>query len=334
MEDLVSIIIPVYNTEKYLSKCLESVINQTYKNLEIILINDGSTDKSKEICESFAKKDKRIQILNKENSGVSSARNHGMRLAKGQYIAFIDGDDYAEENYIEELLKNLKQTESDCVLCGYNRVYDKKIEQITKEKNIYLNKEEFLFSILNVQTGTGFTWAKLWKREAIKDVQFDEEVKIGEDALFCMKACKNINKVYILNKALYNYRFNASSAVRKYDQGYADKILKSMQIAKRYIEKEYSKDEEAIKKVNNYIAYHILLISVNFAFNKENNLSSTKQIKKMKEICNIPEFKEGIKSSNYEALSLTRKITLFTIKYKLYFLTMLIARVRQIQFRR
>ena len=122
MEDLVSIIIPVYNTEKYLSKCLESVINQTYKNLEIILINDGSTDKSKEICESFAKKDKRIQILNKENSGVSSARNHGMRLAKGQYIAFIDGDDYAEENYIEELLKNLKQTESDCVLCGYNRV--------------------------------------------------------------------------------------------------------------------------------------------------------------------------------------------------------------------
>ena len=101
MEDLVSIIVPVYNTEKYLSKCLDSIVNQTYKNLEIILINDGSTDNSKAICEDFAKKDKRIQVINKENSGVSVSRNKGLSLAKGNYIAFIDADDYAELNYIE-----------------------------------------------------------------------------------------------------------------------------------------------------------------------------------------------------------------------------------------
>ena len=333
MENLVTIIIPIYNAEKYLSKTLESVLNQTYKNLEIILINDGSTDNSKEICTKFANEDKRIIFIDKENGGPSEARNKGLEISKGEYIAFVDSDDYLELNYIERLLETLKDKGVQCVLCGYNRVYDQKAEKIVREESIYLNKEEFLSSILTVQGGLGFTWGKLWKREEIQNIRFNKDIKIGEDALFCMEACKNIDKVFILNEALYNYKFNPNSIVRSYDSEYVNRILTSTKKAKEYIEKEYKDNERILKKINNYIAYHVLLISVNYCFNKKNNLSLVGQIKKLKEICNIKEFKEAIKNSNYDGLSLTRKITLFTIKYRLYLCTMIIAKIRQIQFK-
>ena len=332
MEELVSIIVPVYNSEKYLKKCIESIINQTYKNLEILLINDGSKDKSKEICIEF--NDSRIKFIDKENEGVSTSRNIGLESAEGKYIAFVDSDDYIEKKYIEKLLKVLKAQNADCVICGYNRIYENKTEKITKEKELILNKEEFLKTILNVQNGTGFCWGKLWKAEIIKNIQFDPKVFIGEDALFCMMSCKNINKIYILNEALYNYRFNENSAVRKYDKYFADKVLDSMKIAKKYIEKEYSTNEEIVNKFNNYVAYHILLMAVNFCFNKENGLTNLQQIKNLKKICNIDEFNLAIKKSTYEELSITRKITLFTIKHRLYFITMVIAKVRQTQFKK
>lgn len=334
MEDLITIIIPIYNAEKYLRKCLDSIMNQTHKSIEVLLINDGSRDNSGKICDEYEKKDERIKVIHKENEGVSVARNIGLKNAKGEYIAFIDADDYVEKEYLEKLLRKLKDHNVECIICGYNRIYGNSIEKISKDKSYTLSKIEFLDGILNVQGGIGFTWGKLWKKQAIKNIEFKKEVKIGEDSLFCIEASKNVNNVYILNETLYNYVFNENSAVRKYNENFANYCLISMQEAKKVIETEYKENKEIIEKFNNYIAYHILLIAVNYCFNKENNLNFIKQIKQMKEIVNIREFKCGVKNSNYEGLTLTRKVTLFTIKYKLYFITMIIARIRQMQFKR
>lgn len=117
--ELISVIVPIYNTSKYLSKCIDSIINQTYKNLEIILVNDGSTDNSLDICNKYKLIDSRIIIINKDNGGLSSAKNIGLDNHKGRYIAFIDSDDYVDNNFIGELYNNLISTNSDISLCNY-----------------------------------------------------------------------------------------------------------------------------------------------------------------------------------------------------------------------
>lgn len=116
-ESLVSVIVPVYNAEKYLKKCMESILKQTYENIELILINDGSIDKSLDICNQFSKRDRRIRVIDKDNSGVSDTRNLGIMLAKGKYLCFVDSDDYIEENYIEKMILNTD--ESTLTMCGY-----------------------------------------------------------------------------------------------------------------------------------------------------------------------------------------------------------------------
>ena len=117
MEDLISVIIPVYNVEKYLPECIESVLKQTHTNLEIILVDDGSPDNSPQICDEYAQKDSRIKVIHKENGGVSSARNEGLKIAKGEWISFIDADDWVEKNFCEILLNKAVKTQSDIALC-------------------------------------------------------------------------------------------------------------------------------------------------------------------------------------------------------------------------
>lgn len=116
-DELISVVVPIYNVEKYIEKCIDSIINQTYTNLEIILVDDGSPDKCGKICDEYAKRDKRIKVIHKENGGVSSARNIGLDNLNGEYVTFIDADDYISNNYCEELLNALKTENADCVAC-------------------------------------------------------------------------------------------------------------------------------------------------------------------------------------------------------------------------
>ena len=336
MDDLISIIVPVYNVEKYLRKCIESIINQTYENLEIILIDDGSTDGSSKICDEFLKKDNRIIVEHTSNKGVSSARNRGIEIAKGNWIAFVDSDDWIEPQFCEDLYKNALLDNNIGLVCsGYKRVYKDKEEIIncTKEKIIY-NARQFLIKLLNVQNGYGFCHMKLIKKSCIGNLRFNRDVTVGEDALFNMQITKNIKKVMILGEPLYNYRFNESSVVRKYDNNYANKYLYAMEETKNYLNTEYKKDKEILKNFYNYVSYHILLIAVNYCFNKKNKKDILQQIKLLKNICNIKLFKSAINNATYTDLSCTRKITLFTLKYHLYFFTALICRFRQYQFKK
>lgn len=328
---LISVIVPVYNVEEYLPKCIDSIINQTYKNLEIILVDDGSPDNSPKICDDYAKKDKRIKVIHKKNGGVSSARNYGIKESTGEYISFVDADDWVDRKYIEVLYSTSIEYNSDYVCCGYNRVYNNKKEEINSTGDVieYTNNE-YLIKLLNVQNSYGFCMMKLINKRVLKDIRFNENLKVGEDALFNVSLCKNLNSIIVVNKCLYNYRFNSNSVVRKYDTNYVTKYENSMIEMKNYINKNYISNDVMNRNLYNYIAYHVLLISVNYCFHPENK----NKYKSLISTCNKPIFKEAIKKSNYSDLSMTRKITLLTLKLKLYVLTSIICRIRQMQFRR
>ena len=227
---IISIIVPIYNSEKYLERCINSILNQTYTNFELILINDGSKDSSLKICRKYASKDNRIVVIDKENEGVSIARNMGIQRAKGELISFVDADDYIEKTFLEDMLNIMSKYNVDYVTCGYNRVYDDHTEHINNDlSEICMTSYEYLNNLLNVQKGYGFVHMKLINKSKIENIRFDSTLAVAEDALFNVMICANLDNVVIYNKPLYNYYFNANSVVRKYDENYYNKYLKAME---------------------------------------------------------------------------------------------------------
>lgn len=329
-EPLISVIIPVYKVEKFLDKCVNSVIKQTYKNIEIILVDDGSPDGCPKKCDDWAKKDRRIEVIHKKNAGVSSARNIGIKEAKGEWITFVDSDDWVDEGFIKKLYQVYLNNKSDIVMSSYYRVTNNKYERInTSDDIINVDNNDYLINALNPQTGYGFCHMRIIKREKINNLIFDENLKVTEDALFNIKLARNINNVSFLGEPLYYYRVNNQSVVKKYDKDYSNKYLEGIKKLKNYIFSEYSNKEDILQNYYNFVAYHVMLIAVNYCYHYENEENN--KIKLLKKICEISEYNEGIKKSNYQNISLTRKITLFTLKHKLYFLTGMICNYRQKQ---
>lgn len=339
MKDLISIIVPIYNVEKYLNKCIESIVNQTYENIEIILIDDGSNDNSGIICDEYAKKDNRIIVVHKENGGGSSARNKGLKIAKGEWISFVDADDWIEQTFCQTLLNKVTQEQADIALCGYNRITDNRIEKINaNNQEVFLNSNEYLVKSLNPQTGFGFCHMKLIKKEVLKSISFNERIEVGEDALFNIQLSTYIKKAVFLKQPLYNYRINNQSVVKRYDENYANKYLKSMKIIEEYIWQEYNEENEENIEIKqnyyNFVAYHIMLIIVNYCYHPDNKMCNAQRKNMLKEVINNDLFIIGLKKSNYNNISLTRKITLYTLKHKLYWLTAIICKIRQKQNRK
>ena len=339
MKDLISIIVPIYNVEKYLNKCIESIVNQTYENIEIILIDDGSNDNSGIICDEYAKKDNRIIVVHKENGGVSSARNKGLKIAKGEWISFVDADDWIEQIFCQTLLNKVTQEQADIALCGYNRITDNRKKKINaNNQEVFLNSNEYLVKSLNPQTGFGFCHMRLIKKEVLKSISFNERIEVGEDALFNIQLSTYIKKAVFLKQPLYNYRINNQSVVKRYDENYANKYLKSMKIIEEYIWQEYNEENEENIEIKqnyyNFVAYHIMLIIVNYCYHPDNKMCNVQRKNMLKEVINNDLFIIGLKKSNYNNISLTRKITLYTLKHKLYWLTAIICKIRQKQNRK
>lgn len=208
MSELISIIIPVYNSEKYLEKCLDSVIMQTYSNIEIVIINDGSTDKSGGICELYEKQDSRIKVCHISNGGVSNARNLGIQICKGQYICFVDSDDTIKNNYIEELYRDLVFKKSDLSICGVEVKGKHAADLKSRFKEIKLNKnyiEEFLE--LNKSYLLYGPCNKIYKTTVIKSnhILFDVTTSYGEDLLFNFQYLSHIEKISYTDNTNYFY---------------------------------------------------------------------------------------------------------------------------------
>ncbi len=206
-----SIIVPIYNVEKYLSRCIESILNQTFKDFELILVNDGSTDNCKEICEKYKRMDSRIIVANKKNGGLSSARNLGIDISKGDYIGFVDSDDFIDVHMYEILLNTINAYDSDIVICDYYKVneYDiKKYEKMkSNNKDIKvenINNIDAIERIITRDIKIVVAWNKIYKRSLFDNLRYKEGV-ICEDEFLAHRIFYKCNKVSIINQKLYYY---------------------------------------------------------------------------------------------------------------------------------
>lgn len=216
MEKLISVIVPIYKVEKYLQKCVENLINQTYSNLEIILIDDGSPDGCPALCDAYAMQDRRIKVIHKENCGASDARNAGMKIAKGDYICFIDSDDWIDTDAYRLMMDIIIRYDADIVECNFNYTYDHEIKekQVNNFKEVF-NTEEALRELISARIFQSVVWNKIYKRECVEGIDF-EVGKICEDEFWVYQVFARAKKIVFMNKALYYYLQRNTSVMGSY----------------------------------------------------------------------------------------------------------------------
>lgn len=222
MGSLVSVIVPVYNAELFLEKCIESLQEQSYKNIEIILIDDGSTDGSSMICETVCLKDKRFVYHYKENGGVSDARNYGLKLSRGDYITFVDADDYVEKDYIKLQLENIEKHNCDIAICGFY-IVDTHMNQSDNDKTAgILTGLDYIKSLSeNIKLG-GFSWNKIFRRKIIENILFPKNVRYCEDTYFVCEAVGRNAKIYYDSTPLYYYVQHGNSVTSSICKAFND----------------------------------------------------------------------------------------------------------------
>ena len=230
----VSIIVPVYNVESYLKKCLESIINQTYKNIEIILIDDGSTDNSSIICDNYQEIDKRIKVIHQENMGLSSARNKGLEIATGELISFIDSDDYVELDFIEYLYNLITNYHTDIAVCAISK---NSIKNKTEDIKIFNNKDSLL-NLTNFSSSIKMNvMNKLYRKDIIKNIKFKENV-IYEDILFNTNVFINIKNIVVSNIQKYHYLIRDNSlSNQKFSKHEYDRVNNSKYLYEKFLKK-------------------------------------------------------------------------------------------------
>lgn len=252
---MISIILPIYNEESSINRLLNSIVEQTYKNFEVIIVNDGSTDKSENLCLNFINGDNRFKYFYQENRGVAEARNFALKQCKGEYISFIDGDDYIESNYLEKLVDPfLNNSKIDMVVCSYTQN-----GELRKFENEILNQEMVINELTNIKGSKGYLWNKLFKQSIIEKLglNFDKKILVASDLPFCVEYILSGSIFKYISDVLIHYSINSDSISSNISN---TKILTQFSAIKRCIEllknNKYNKN-----LVDKYIALHIRTVS-------------------------------------------------------------------------
>jgi len=315
-EPIISVIVPVYNVEKYLDKCIESIIDQTYKNLEILLIDDGSTDNSGKMCDEWGKKEKRIKVYHKKNGGLSDARNYAILKAKGEYLSFIDSDDWIEKNMYEKLISGCIKNNKDIGCCNRVRVYEQysKNETIIDKDEKNVNKNDFLSIImLNFDTSV---CNKIFRKKLFDKISFPKG-KIYEDIATLPYLVDISNGAYCNNLYGYFYRQNTSSIshnrfnIKKFDYYYHLKNFRN------FITNKHSN----LKEEND--SFHILSLSSILS----DIYNSRKEYKK--EYTLVLNEMSSIEYKNNKYIPKLKKIMLFLELHHLTWLAIIIKKLRR-----
>lgn len=242
MSELISIIVPIYKVEKYINQCIESIINQTYKNIEIILVDDGSPDKCPIMCDNYKKKDKRIKVIHKKNGGLSDARNAGIEIATGNYICFVDSDDFIKPNYIELLYKAIIKNNTKISQCGFIYYDGSEKERINYKENKVLCKRDYFYdNYTSHKTDNTVVWNKMYSRDIFRNLKFNKG-KIHEDEFFTYKAIEKAEKISIIKECLYSYRMNEDSITRKLYNTKRLDVLDAFKEKNDYFKNNYDED--------------------------------------------------------------------------------------------
>ena len=334
----VSIIVPVYNVENYIERCLNSLVNQTFKDIEIITINDGSTDKSLELLNKYAKEDIRVSVIDLGDEGVSYCRNLGVEKANGKYIMFVDSDDWIDSNMIEAMYKKAEENKLDLVMCSYIREF----KDHSKEKRFNLPEEiiykedkvknELLRKLVGpvkeelsnpeMLDALGTVWGKLYRADILKEnkIKFVDLKEIGsaEDTLFNIFTFNYLKKVMFLNKPMYHYwRDNPKSVTSQYNP----KLKEQRKVFFKYISdfiKENNFEQVFEEALNNRICTSVLGLGL-IECSKNNKISRINKIKNIKIIINEEYIRNAYKNLELKYFSIHWRIFYFFIKNKMSF---------------
>jgi len=298
----ISVIIPVYNTEKYLPKCIESVIGQTYKDWELLLVDDGSEDSSGSICDYYTEQDLRIRVIHNQNQGPAASRKCGMMHAKGDLVMFIDSDDWVDEKLLEILYQEMKASNADIVSCTYTDIYESGkniVHQPFKENSIECHSfAECIYQIHGTRYLMAGPWAKLYQKNCFTNVDFREHITIGEDYSMVLQVVKNASMVRMIRDSLYFRRMYGGNISRSgYSERHRQALDNYLAIRKELIA---SFPEYSDEILGYHIEYEMAVITAmcrnrNFDFaviqKLRNDLS--KNMKKIMLKCHIPLYMKG-----------------------------------------
>lgn len=328
-----SVIVPIYNCEKYINKCIDSILNQTLKDIEIILIDDGAFDNSGKIADEYAKLDKRISVIHQENSGPSVARNKGIELAKGKYIGFVDSDDYIEPTMYEELYNSANKNKAQVAMCSYYEKYIDNDESIKVKADLESNKlynksaiEDNIISTFPKNENFGYysLWNKIYLREWLLDsrIVIDISRDHGEDWWFNINVFSKIDSFVYVDKPLYNYiHVNSNSLMSKYRENQFDLFLDGRLKMKEITPKKYMNEKEFNKRfVYEFSSYIIRTMK------EIDNKDRRKEL--INKVINNDEVIQSC--NNVNELPTHFKITTLLIKYRMKSLAVLTYKVMSI----
>ena len=310
MGEKISVIVPVYNVEQYLERCVDSIINQTYTNLEIILVNDGSTDNSGKLCDELAKKDERIRVIHKENGGLSDARNRGIDEAESDLVGFIDSDDYIDNDMYEVLLRNLNDTDADLSMCALYDVYNNTPEEQVTNKEIWeLSSEQAIKMVMEAKILSVTAVNKLYRKSLFSNLKF-EVGKIAEDAFIMIKLLDKCEKIVATNEKKYYYVHRENSiTTQKFSTKFLN-VIEAYEQNSNIILEKYPKLKDVAQTRMSWAYFYVLdrlLLDDNYNDKElENNLISYLKDHR-KDILNDPLFTKGRKIG-FIALLLNRNL--------------------------
>lgn len=332
---LVSIIIPVYNSEKYIDRCINSIVNQTYKDIEIILIDDGSSDRSIDIINNYVNKDNRIKVYTQKNAGPSSARNYGLDVSTGDYVMFVDADDYIDKTMVEEMINRIIFSNT-IVFCNNKEVYINRIEErkLFNDFNESINKDIVIEEIANGKAG--LVCCKLFNKDIVDkyNIKFETDVTMCEDQIFFLNVVKYCDRFIHIQKSLYYYdRCNEVSISQKYQKNAINNQIKVLKHIESFL-KQSNIDKDKVEKIIKNRFMDSIIYCIGNEISNSRLLKLKTNIRNLEMIINNHEFKSNI--NNIEPSSFREKIILDSFKnnecikmyYIFYFLDNIINPVR------
>lgn len=327
----VSIIVPVYNVEKYIENCIESLIKQTHSDIEIILINDGSKDLSGTICDLYATKDNRIKVIHQNNEGVSVARNKGIEYSTGEWVCFVDGDDWAEDDMIEKLYKYAAQSSCDICIGSYfvDTISESKKDSFfnLQDYNFYKSDNILLCSnCINImafgnrkaKANVGVPWAKLYRREFLinQNIRFKPGLKRMQDAIFNLYAFYKAEKVIFRDIPVYHYRIFEESATNKYTPDFDITALKVLNSINDFINEFELKGEFLNAYYSKAIKLLLECIKLKYVLDNSNNRDK-KKISEIRRLLKSEPYNKSKHKASFKYLNRTQKIGLLLIKFNM-----------------
>lgn len=318
----VSVIVPVYNVENELKTCIESIISQSHENWELWLIDDGSTDKSPMLCDEYEKRDSRIHVLHKENGGVSAARNSGLQQVTGEYVLFVDSDDYLEKQALEKMVAEAEDKTADVVLCGffYRVMHDNSVVENVADASFAGDNKELaktVFAGVFEKDLINPPWNKLIKRSVLQEnnLQFNEAYSILEDLSFSVQLLEKCSKVVIMKEALYNYVYKEqNNLVHKFHSNFFEALLFFDACMSKYSSQVA---EPEMERIRHHFFCRKTLMFLRKIY-KVSGFSNKQKYSELRRICSNEHLQECV--TKFETKDKKKRVAFFCMKHRLYWI--------------